>query len=225
MAKNEYRGLFIAFEGLDGSGASIQAALLANYLEKQGYRVQLTREPTTNLIGGMIRANLSGEWSIDQRGLQLMFAADRAQQLEREIIPALEAGKIVIIDRYIMSSIAYGSHNKPELVKWLEAINQPFVTPDLTFVMKVRPSICAMRIDRERFEKLGMFHKVEVMKEIWKVYESLASRYYQVHVIDGEQEEMSIMRAITDIAEQALGVSPHQVERGRHSREETDRSA
>ena len=205
MAKNEYRGLFIAFEGLDGSGASIQAALLQNYLEKQGYRVLLTHEPTANLLGGMIRASLKAEWKIGSRGLQLMFAADRAQHLELEIIPALTAGKIVIVDRYVMSSIAYGSHHKPELMTWLQALNQPFVTPDLTFVVNVRPSICALRMEHSRYENLGMFKQVEALFEVWKVYEDLAKRYYNVHVIDGEREEMEIMGEITDLTDDALG--------------------
>ncbi len=213
MAKNEYRGLFIAFEGLDGSGASIQAQLLDSYLEKQGYRTLLTREPTNHLIGGMIKAHLSGEWHADQRALQLMFAADRSQHLEREIIPALQAGKIVIIDRYILSSIAYGSHNKPELLKWLEAMNQPFVTPDLTFVINVRPSICAMRMEQSRYENLSMFKKEANLGDVWKVYEALAKTYYEVHVIDGEQEEMSIIREITDLTEDALGVGKSSLKR------------
>ncbi len=206
MAKNEYRGLFIAFEGLDGSGASIQAALLQNQLEKQGYRAILAREPTTNLLGGMIRANLKDEWRIGARGLQLMFAADRAQHLDREIIPALQAGKIVIVDRYIMSSIAYGSHNNPDLMQWLEAMNQPFVTPDLTFVMKVRPSICVLRMEQSRYENLGMFKRESVLADVWKVYEQLANRYFNVHIIDGEREELEIIREITDRTEEALGL-------------------
>ena len=205
MAKNEYRGLFIAFEGLDGSGASIQAALLQSHLEKQGYRTLLTREPTTNLLGGIIRANLNGEWRIDQRGLQLIFAADRAQHLEREIVPALQAGKVVVVDRYIMSSIAYGSHNNSELTSWLEAINQPFITPDLTFVINVRPSICVLRMEQSRYENLGMFKREQLLADVWKVYEDLAKRYYQVHLIDGEREEMEIIGEITDLTEEALG--------------------
>lgn len=213
MAKNEYRGLFIALEGLDGSGASIQAASLAGYLEKQGYRTLLTHEPTNNLIGGMIKAHLSDEWRLDPRGLQLMFAADRSQHLEREIIPALQAGKIVLIDRYILSSIAYGSHNNPALLSWLEAMNQPFVTPDLTFVIRVRPSICVMRMEQSRYEKLSMFRKESILADVWKVYESLAKAYYQVHIIDGEQEELAIIREITDITEEALGGSPNRLVR------------
>lgn len=205
MARNEYPGLFIAFEGLDGAGASIQAQLLAGLLEKQGYRVVSTNEPTTNLIGGMIKAHLSGEWHVDERGVQLLFAADRAQHIERQIAPALAAGKIVIIDRYILSSIAYGSHNNPELLEWLEAMNQPFLTPDLTFIIKVRPSICALRMERSRYENLGMFEREAMLGKIWKVYETIAKKYYQVHIVDGEQEEMSVIRDIADITMETLG--------------------
>lgn len=215
MARNDYRGLFIAFEGLDGSGASIQAALLSEYLEKQGYRTLLTHEPTNNLIGGIIRAHHSGEWAVEQRGLQLLYAADRAQHLEREIIPALTAGKIVIIDRYILSSIAYGSHNQPELTQWLEAVNQPFVTPDLTFIINVRPSICALRIEQSRYEKLSLYRQEETLTKVWKVYEELAKKYYKVNIVDGEQEEMEIMREITDITEEALGSGKTKLSKGK----------
>ena len=205
MARNQYPGLFIAFEGLDGAGASIQAQLLAGLLEKQGYRVVNTSEPTTNLIGGMIRANLSGEWKVDNRGLQLLFAADRSQHVERQIAPALAAGKIVIVDRYILSSIAYGAHNNPEMLEWLESMNQPFLTPDLTFIIKVRPSICALRMERPRYENLRMFDREATLTKVWKVYEALAKKYYKVHVIDGEQEEMAVIRDIADITLETLG--------------------
>ena len=129
-------GFIHCFEGLDGSGSTVQASLLSGILSREGYRVNLTKEPTNNLIGGLIKARLTGEWQTNGECLQLLFTADRAQHLTREIIPNLEAGRIVISDRYVFSSIAYASLEVGDW-HWIEQINSRFIMPDLVFLIKV----------------------------------------------------------------------------------------
>lgn len=205
MDKDNYSGMFIAFEGLDGSGAGVQASLLSGVLKKQGYRVSLTKEPTNNLIGGLIKAQLTGEWKTSQECLQLLFAADRAHHLKCCIKPCLDNGKIVITDRYVFSTVAYGSVGVNN-VDWLEKINQVFILPDITFLVKVSPKICAMRLRKKRFE-LGLYSQEEKLKRVWSVYEKLAKKYKNIYMIDGERDEMQIMDEMLAITNKKLGIN------------------
>lgn len=202
MIKNNSSGLFVVLEGLDGSGSTIQASLLFSVLKKEGYRVHYTKEPTNYLIGGLIKGSLSGEWKTNAESLQLLFAADRADHLQKEIIPKLETGRIVISDRYALSSIAFGSLDIKDKT-WLENINDSFVLPDLTFIIKVRPKICALRLKESHYD-LELFKEEEKLTKVWKAYEEAARDYKNIFIIDGEREEIEIIREITDIVKKRL---------------------
>jgi len=204
MIKNTHSGLFIDFEGLDGSGAPIQASLLTGILIKEGYRVNLTKEPTNYLIGGLIRGFLTKEWKTSAECQQLLFAADRAQHLEKEIIPRLESGRIVVTDRYAFSSIAYGSLNTDPT--WIEKINERFIIPDIVFLLKVRPKICAMRM-KESDYGLELFTEEQKLTKVWKTYENLSKKYKNFHIINGERDETEIIKDIIDITKKHLGFS------------------
>jgi dTMP kinase len=205
MKNKNYTGLFIAFEGLDGSGASIQASLLSGMLKKTGYRVELTKEPTHNLIGGLIKAQLTGEWKTSQECLQLLFASDRAQHLQNLIIPSLENGKIVITDRYVLSSIAYGSTNSSD-IKWLRNVNDIFILPDITFLVKVSPKICSMRLRKTKYE-MGLYNQEDKLKKVWDIYDKLSKIYKNIYVIDGERDEVEIINEINNILYKKLGIN------------------
>jgi len=137
MVKNRYPGTFIVIEGLDGSGKSTQTALLASFLREHGVQVCATFEPTQYLIGGLIRSFLANDWKSSPYCLQLLFAADRAHHLEKEIIPSLKAGMAVVCDRYFFSSFAYGASDCD--VDWLIDVNREFILPDLTILIESAP--------------------------------------------------------------------------------------
>lgn len=206
MIKNTHPGLFIAFEGLDGSGAEMQASLLRGILAKEGYRVLLTKEPTNYLIGGLIRGYLTKEWKTSPESLQLLFAADRCQHLDREVIPNLEAGKVVITDRYAFSSISFGSLDCDPL--WIEKINEKFIIPDITFLVKVRPKICALRMKESHYE-MELFKEEQKLIRVWKMYEKLAKKYSNFYIINGERDEMEIIQEIVDVVKKELGIGKH----------------
>lgn len=190
--------MFIAFEGLDGSGSSTQADLLAKRMEKKGRPVLKTKEPTGNTpIGRMIRDVLQHQWECSPEGLQLLFCADRAEHLKNEIEPALTKGKIVITDRYLLSTIAYGSLAVPD-TEWLKTLNRPFRLPDITFLFRLDPSICIERI-ASRGSEFELFEKEEKLKKIWQQYEKLADEYENIVVIDAT-------RSIEEISEEVWGV-------------------
>ena len=104
------RAPLIVLEGIDGAGTSTQTASLANYLVTRDRRVHVTREPSDRRVGQLIRSLLGKDSEqIDRRALALLFAADRIDHLTAEVEPALQAGVVVISDRYLWSSLVYQS--------------------------------------------------------------------------------------------------------------------
>lgn len=153
-------GRLIVFEGLDGSGISTQAAMLRNHLVGKGKDVILTKEPTDGLVGGIIKSCLRKEWKTDPLTLQILFAADRSHHLTGEIEPALKKNKTVICDRYILSSLAFGSLSVSTEV--LKQLNSNFMKPHITIVVDTHPKICIERMQKGR-------HHVELFEEEHKL--------------------------------------------------------
>lgn len=201
MIKNNYPGLFISFEGLDGSGSSTQISLLARKLELEKYKVLMTKEPTNNIIGGLIRGQLTKGWSSSPRGLQLLFAADRDHHLKREVIPALEKGIIVLSDRYAFSTVAFGSLNCDR--QWLLELNKYFLEPDLTILLKVSPKSCIERITKSRVN-FEFFEEASKMKKIWQTYQWLDKKFASIVMLDGERKIEDIARDIFMIVKKEL---------------------
>lgn len=194
------RGYFIVFEGLDGAGSTTQATLLVDYLKKR-QKTLLTKEPTQNIIGGMIRAALKGSLKVPPQTLQLLFAADRAQHLEEEILPALGKGVTVVSDRYLFSSLAYGSASGLD-IDWLIAINKKFRFPDLTIFIDVRPEVCIGRINKNRFST-ELFENVESLKKVREKYLSLAEEF-DFKVINGEGSIEATHKKVLEIIKKYL---------------------
>lgn len=189
--------MFITFEGLDGSGSSTQAALLAANLQQKGVSVIQTKEPTTGTIGKLVREYLQHKHQTSEEALQILFAADRADHLYKVVMPNLEMGRIVISDRYFLSSIAFGTHSE-ESFKWLNQLYTTFKKPDLVFLLKVLPAECIKRIEKRGSEK-ELFEKEETLARVWRNYEKLAKLYDFVYVIDGMQSIEVIEKQILDI--------------------------
>jgi dTMP kinase len=202
MIKNPYKGKFIVFDSLDGAGNSTQVKLLADYLNKIGKRTHITKEPTSSLIGGLIKSQLTHDWKSSPECLQLLFCADRAYHLEKEIIPLLKKGINVISDRYFFSTMAYGNLEINDL-NWLIEINKKFILPDLTFFLKVSPKICIERIKKDRFE-ITLFEKEEILRKVWRNYEILAKKFKNVYIIDGERSIEEISNEVIKITEKKL---------------------
>jgi len=194
MIKNPYSGKFIVFEGIDGAGTTTQANLLFEYLKGQGKKVHLTGEPTRSLIGGLIEGQISGDWQSSPECLQLLFTADRAHHLEKEIIPLLKKGITVICTRYIFSTLAYGNSEIRD-EKWLMEINKKFIWSNITFLLKVSPKICIQRIKKERFHK-ELFEKEDKLKKVFKNYLKLAKKFKNIYIIDGEKPAKEVFEEI-----------------------------
>ncbi|MBL4635331.1 MAG: dTMP kinase [Kofleriaceae bacterium] len=187
-ALTNQQGLFIVLEGIDGAGTTTQAKRLANSLAEYSIGCHLTREPTDNPIGKLLREILTGAHRpTDATTLGLLFAADRADHLQREIFPALQAGKVVISDRYYHSSLAYqGSEEDRE---WISQLNKRARSPDRTFFLKVDPEVAATRRKADdRDEEL--FDSVNTQLRVAQGYEEVVrslSPDEDIVVLDGHQ--------------------------------------
>jgi len=202
MKKNLYPGKFIVFDSLDGAGNSTQVKLLADYLNKIGKKTNITKEPTSGLIGGLIKSQLTHDWKSSAECLQLLFSADRAYHLEKEILPLLKRGINVISDRYFFSTMAYGNLGIKDL-NWLIEINKKFLLPDLSFFLKVSPGVCIERIKKDRFE-VTLYEKEKILEKVWKNYEILAKKFENVYIIDGEKSIEEISKEIQKILNKKL---------------------
>lgn len=145
-----WKGRFIVFEGIDGAGTTSQSQLLAQELRREGFRVLGTSEPSDGPIGSLIRQALTRRLGLPASAgpltddtLALLFAADRVDHLQAQIIPALHRGDVVICDRYLLSSLAYQGSTLP--MDWVEQINSQAVAPDLTLFVEVDLDTAAQR--------------------------------------------------------------------------------
>lgn len=186
MVENTYPGKFIVFEGLDGSGQSTQTKLLADFLSGKGKKVLLTKEPTPDSEASKeIRDVLNKRKKIFPQKLQELFAKDRKVHLEKIIIPALKQSKTVVCDRYFFSSFAFGKADGLELER-LFSINQEFLLPDRTFILKVRPEVCLERIEN-RGKLKTLFEEKEKMERVFKNYLTFPGKFKNIYLIDGEK--------------------------------------
>lgn len=193
--------MFIAIEGLDGAGTTTQAALLADALRRRKHSVHETREPSDGPIGVSIRQALkrrlvtrAGE-RLDPAAIALLFAADRIDHLHDEVGPALDAGKIVITDRYVHSSVAYQGSECD--VEWVLEINSRARTADLVVFIDAPVDECLRRIDargeRDLFERKSFLDEVAARYEI-----AFERRPAPVVRVDGTQTVADVHRAVLE---------------------------
>jgi dTMP kinase len=194
-------GLFIVFEGLDGAGLSTQAARLAAFLTRRGNEVLLTKEPTTSPIGQLIRSALKRHLAFSPFTLQLLFAADRAEHLAKEIEPAVRARKIVISDRYILSSLAFGSVDLELAV--LQQLNARFRQPDLTIILDTPPRVCLVRI-RENRDTIELFEEEARLEKVRAQYLALNEHFANTVIIAGDRPIEAVSQEIQAVVEQTL---------------------
>ncbi|MDP3013258.1 MAG: dTMP kinase [Candidatus Subteraquimicrobiales bacterium] len=136
------RGLFITFEGIEGSGKSTQIELLGKYFSNKGYDVVLTREPGGTKIGDEIRKILLSPENKEMNEMveALLYAASRVQLVSEIIEPALKSRKVILCDRYYDSSLAYQAYGRGIAFSVIEGINKPAVEraiPDITFFLDI----------------------------------------------------------------------------------------
>jgi len=146
------RGGFVAFEGGDGAGKTTQLNLLESWFKEQNVAYERTREPGGTPIGERIRSLVleHGQGEVDPRTEALLFAASRAAHVVQRIEPALQAGRFVLCDRYVDSSVAYqgvGRQLGTEAVAEVNAFATGGLQPDLTVLLDLEPAAARARRD------------------------------------------------------------------------------
>ncbi|AEC51207.1 thymidylate kinase [Pyrococcus sp. NA2] len=181
------KGYFIVFEGIDGSGKTTQAKLLAKWFRDNGYEVLLTKEPTDTEFGKLIRKLVLEGSIIDGSRISyeaeaLLFAADRAEHVKKIILPALREGKIVICDRYLYSSLAYQWARGLDL-EWLIKVNSFAPRADLVILLDLPITKSLERI-RGRVIKTEFDKLVELQRKVRENYLKLAEMFPEIRVVD-----------------------------------------
>ena len=203
-------GLFLSFEGIDGSGKSTQARLLAEALQAAGRDVVLTREPGGSPGAEEIRALvLQGDpdrWSAETE--ILLFTAARRDHLERTIRPALERGAVVICDRFADSTRMYQGLSRGDLRDAVDQLHERMIgiEPDLTILVDMDPEIGLSRAKgrqgvEERFEDFG----TDLQRKMRAGFLELAQHYAdRFRVIDGAGDMDDVAADIAAVVDTAL---------------------
>ncbi|WP_428540289.1 dTMP kinase [Profundibacter sp.] len=203
------KGLFITFEGIDGSGKSSQARLLADHLETAGHDCVLTREPGGSEGAEEIRRLLvegdPDRWSAETE--ILLFTAARRDHLEKTIEPALAAGKTVVSDRFADSTRVYQGAARADLRGVVDQLHSLMIgrEPDLTFIIDMDPETAltrglARQSGEDRFEDLGLGLQQKLRAGFLALAQDFPAR---CHVIDGNRGIEMIAAEIAKIADGA----------------------
>lgn len=175
------KGLFITVEGMDGCGKTTQLSNIVNYLKERGKEVITTREPGGTDLGEQIRTVLLdiGNKNMNSVAELMLYAAARAQLVEKLIKPALEEGKIVICDRFVDSSIVYQGYGRNLGVKMVEEINMFALqgcNPDLTLFFDISPDeVMGRKIGTEKEDRMEA-EAMEFHNRVYSGYIELAER-------------------------------------------------
>lgn len=187
------KNLFIALEGIDGSGKSTQTKLLTEKLTGQGHRVYSTFEPTDNQIGKMIRSIFRGEVNADHRVIAGLFVADRLDHLLNEdygIVKKLAEGYTVICDRYCFSSYAYqGAHMDMDWVIQANSMSAQILRPDVNIFIDVSPEVSMQRLQTSR-DNIEIYETLDNLKLVrakyGEAFEKLKS-FEKVIMVNGDR--------------------------------------
>ncbi len=209
LKKNPYPGKLIVIEGIDGSGKTTQAQKITETLNRKGIKSILTKEPTDEVTGKLIRQILSGQTNLPQIAFQYLFSADRAVHQE-QIENYLQKGITVVSDRYFWSSVVYGMVDKEmdfgngngERKNLLVALSilsmyHQFLLPDFSFALKVSVATAIERIKRKD-RHIEIYEKENKLEKLAIGYDWLIKQFAEeIMVIDGEKRVEEVTREIT----------------------------
>ncbi len=185
--------MLIVFEGVDGSGKSTHARLLAKWLRSLGKRVFLTSEPTQGPVGALIRGALSGRFRISPKTFALLFTADRCEHV-LQIRKALEKGDIVVSDRYYHSTVAYQAAQGVER-DWLLRLNSFAPKPDIVFYLDLHAK------EAESRAKSGeIFERRDFLEKVGREY----LKFRGMKVLDASAEKRAVQEKIRAIVSERI---------------------
>ncbi len=197
-------GKLIVFEGIDGTGKSTQIQLLSQYLKQRDLTFVQLREPTDGPHGRELR-RMAAEGRADVKRESELFVADRREDVQKNILPALRKGIHVLLDRYYFSTMAYqGARGlDPALIR---AENEAFApAPDLLILFDLPVSEALERVTRNRASGPDHFEKADYLKRVKAVFDQLDEPY--ILRIDARQPVQAISAIISTRVDEVLGIA------------------
>lgn len=206
------QGLFISFEGMDGSGKTTQLQKTAQWLQGQGYPVTSTRQPGGTFIGEKIRAILldPAHTNLSAQSELLLYLADRLQHLHELILPAKQKGQVVLCDRFHDATIVYQGFGRQVDLTGIQSLVQEWIAPaypNFTILLEISPEIALQRMqayrheDRIEKESLSFFERIE------KGYRTLAESTPQRFIrVDGSGTMEEVHATIIACLKERLGL-------------------
>ena len=204
------KGLFITLEGPDGSGKSTVSRMLASYLREKGLSVTLTREPGGTDISEKIRHIIldNKNTEIAYTTEALLYAASRAQHISEKIVPAIDSGRIIICDRFVLSSLVYQGVGRGLGIDSVKMINDfaiQGIEPDAILFFDINPKVALKRKTKkskgDRLEKEDIsFHE-----KVYRGYKELADIYSEkIKVIDASKSKEEVFNQVRNIVDKLL---------------------
>ena len=186
--------MLITFEGIDGAGKSTLLKRTVSFLKERGYEVVAYREPGGTPLAEEIRKKLLSR-ELDPVVELFLFEASRASLVKEKVIPDLESGKIVVLDRFVDSTMAYQGYGRgldKELVMELNNFASFGIKPDLTFLIDIEPEVALRRLkEKDRFEE------VSFLKKVREGFLKIAQRERErIRVLDGNLSQEELLKIV-----------------------------
>ncbi len=190
------KGILIVFEGIDGSGKSTQIQILRNILDEKGLDVVVFREPSQSPWGQKIREKAAFPDSLSPEEELELFVNDRKDNVQKNLRPALAKNKIVLLDRYYFSTMAYQGAKGLDVEK-IRIMNEKFaIRPDLVFILDVDAGRALHRI-QDRKNKDLLFERLDYLVEVRKKYRRFEGE--NIFHIDSEKTPEEISKNISSV--------------------------
>jgi dTMP kinase len=197
--------MFFSFDGIDGAGKSTQLSLFCTWLQERGLEVATCRDPGSTALGERIRDLLlhsDDATPITRRAEMLLYMAARAQLVDEVIHPALDAGKTVVSDRYLLANIVYQGHAGGldiEMIRQVGLVATAGLAPDATFVLDLLPEAAGRRLDRalDRMERQGNDYRQRLR---YGFLAEAARSGNNTHVINADRSPELVQNDIRQIA-------------------------
>ncbi len=194
-------GLFVVFEGIDGTGKSTQLHLLTEKLQQLGYAVVSTREPTDGPFGQKIRELFVDRGVVSHEEELELFISDRDQHVKKVITPALADGCVVVCDRYYLSTVAYQGANGMDSDAILRK-NKDFPVPDLAIILEIEPAQSIHRIQNQRNEIPNTFEEESNLRKVAAIFASMQHPY--IKRIDAADSIENVHQQVLNAVKEAL---------------------
>lgn len=188
------KGVFLCVEGIDGSGKTTHAHHLVETLTKRGYDAVYTTEPSKGIYGKIIREYvLQGDNRVPPIVEAVLFAADRIDHVENEVKPFLEAGKIVVCDRYVYSSVAYQGATGLD-TEWIKEINRHAIKPHFAVYIDAPPEVVIQRIRRRK----SVMETLQTQRKVRGLYLKMVEGK-ELEKVDGDASIIEVSRAVESV--------------------------